>query len=506
MVCVTVNNEISKQEIFVSPALNLCVIIKVLEEKYMLYSEFVKENYDTLLDIVNCMQVGVWITDRNARLIMVNDKSLTRGGLSREEVMGRHMSELIECGYILYESSVLKALKSGKEESLIQEIGEGGFLLAISVPLRYEGEIDLVVCIERNITEVLQLRNRLDNQKNIAERYKSELIQIKNEMMESDDEIITQNTHMLKIKETIKGIGDMDVNIIISGESGTGKEVVANFIQKNSKRADKPFIKVNCAAIPESLMESEFFGYEKGAFTSANEKGKVGLLELADGGTLFLDEIGELPLHMQSKLLRVIQDMELRRVGGTETIKVNFRLIVATNKNLKEEIEDGRFREDLYYRLFVLPIELPPLRSRKEDIEPLSQHFVNESNKAYGKKKVLTEEAIDELKQYDWPGNVRELRNIIERLVVSGAGNEISSFQVTNCMRNAVADSFVGTSAGSAFRVEGASLAQSMAEYERQLIVECFRACKTVSETARQLQVNKSTISRRLKEYGVDVK
>lgn len=181
-------------------------------------------------------------------------------------------------------------------------------------------------------------------------------------------------------------------------------------------------------------------------------------------------------------------------------------MIVATNKNLKEEIAAGRFREDLYYRLFVLPIELPPLRSRKEDIEPLAEYFVQESNRIYGKNKTLTEEAITELKQYDWPGNVRELRNMLERLVVSGAGNEISSFQVAHCIRNAEEALYGNPEEDATYWQEGQSLARSMAEHERRLIIECFREFQTVSETARQLQVNKSTISRRLKEYGVKIK
>ncbi|MBQ6496108.1 MAG: sigma 54-interacting transcriptional regulator [Firmicutes bacterium] len=472
----------------------------------MIYSIFVKENYDNLLAMFNCMRIGVWITDCNAKVVMVNDKSLSRGGLSREEVMGKSMQELIESGYIVDESSVLKALQSGKEESLVQEIGEGGVLLAVSVPLKYEGETDLVICIERNISEILQLRNQLDIQKDIANKYKKELLQIKNNLVGSNDEIITKNSHMLKIKETILRIKDMDVNVIITGETGTGKEVVTNFIQKNSRRANQPFIKVNCAAIPETLMESELFGYEKGAFTSANEQGKIGLLELADKGTLFLDEIADLPLQMQSKLLRVLQDKELRRVGGTKAIKVDFRLIVATNKNLKEEIAAGRFREDLYYRLFVLPIELPPLRSRRDDIELLAQHFVNEANRIYGKNKTISDNAMAELKQYDWPGNIRELRSLLERLVVSGAGNEISSFQVAHCIKNPGSDFFGVDGLDTNHQTIGKSLADLMAEYERHLITNYFYEFGTVSETARQLKVNKSTISRKLKDYGVLVK
>ena len=464
----------------------------------MKYSEFLKENYDMLLDIANCMRVGIWITDKDAKVALVNDKSLATGGLKREELIGRGMTELIESGYILYDSSVLKAMVSGHEESIIQELGEGGCLLAISVPLYYEGNLDLVVCIERNITEVAQLKGLLERQKGITEKYKNELMQFKGQDFIDNDEIVTYNVNMIRIKEAAVKIGDMDATVIITGESGTGKEAIANLIQKNSQRAEGAFIKVNCAAIPETLIESEFFGYEKGSFTGANANGKKGLFELADGGTLFLDEIGELPLQMQSKLLRVLQDMEIRRVGGSESIKVNVRLIVATNKNLKEEVNKGNFRGDLFYRLFVVPIYIPPLRQRKEDITPLVNYFLDTFNKQYELDKEIGDDAITEMEEYDWPGNVRELRNIVERLAVSGAGKKITGFQVKMCLNDSVP-------ANEEIKVNksDASLNSLMKGYEKQIIIQAVEECGTISAAARKLDVNKSTISRKLKEYGI---
>ena len=225
-------------------------------------------------------------------------------------------------------------------------------------------------------------------------------------------------------------MGEINSTILITGESGVGKEVVANQIVRYSKRADCPFVKVNCSAIPETLMESEFFGYEKGAFTGADRHGKAGLFEQANNGTIFLDEIGEVPLQMQGKFLRVIQEGMIRRIGAEEEKKVDVRIIAATNSNLKKEAQEGKFRQDLYYRLNVVHLEIPPLRKRQEDIEPLSKYFLSKINKKYSKNKEITQNAISELQEYDWPGNVRELSNIIERLALNSYSDVISGMQV----------------------------------------------------------------------------
>lgn len=302
---------------------------------------------------------------------------------------------------------------------------------------------------------------------------------------------------MIRIKEMAIKIGAMDATVVITGESGTGKEVVANLIQKNSKRADKAFIKVNCAAIPETLFESEFFGYEKGTFTGANVNGKMGIFEMANGGTLFLDEIGELPLAMQSKVLRVLQEKEVRRIGGEENKPVDVRIIAATNRNLKKEMEKGNFRSDLYYRLFVVPINIPPLRQRKEDIAPLTNYFLNKFNAMYEVKKEISSEAIKAMEKYNWYGNVRELRNIIERLVVSGEGNTISAFQVEMCLKE---DNF--NNAEPVKNGENATLDELIENYEKQIIIQAVEECGTLTAAAQKLNVNKSTISRKLKKYG----
>lgn len=463
----------------------------------MKYSEFLKENYSAIGDFIKYIKTGIWITDSKGKVIMVNEESLKTGGLKREDVIGKTTEELLEMGYILDDSSVLKAILSGKEESIVQRTGEGSMLVATSVPVFHEGELDIIICTEMDITDVIKLKALLDKQKSVAQKYKSEIMRIKNQLNTDSDEIVSYNLEMIRIKEMAIKIGAMDATVVITGESGTGKEVVANLIQKNSKRADKAFIKVNCAAIPETLFESEFFGYEKGTFTGANVNGKMGIFEMANGGTLFLDEIGELPLAMQSKVLRVIQEKEVRRIGGEENKPVDVRIIAATNRNLKKEMEKGNFRSDLYYRLFVVPINIPPLRQRKEDIAPLTNYFLNKFNAMYEVKKEISSEAIKAMEKYNWYGNVRALRNIIERLVVSVAGNTISAFQVEMCLKE---DNF--NNAEPVKNGENATLDELIENYEKQIIIQAVEECGTLTAAAQKLNVNKSTISRKLKKYG----
>lgn len=464
----------------------------------MRHKEFLEKYYKEISHILNCMEVGIWITDADTCVTMVNDKSMENGGLNRDELIGTTMYELIESGYVLYDSSCIKAVKSGKRESIIQELGEGGYLMATSVPLYYNGEIDLIVCVERDITEIMQLRKNLEKKETAIETYKSKLIRMMASEFESTDNFIAYSNEMIKVKKMAEKVGELDVTVIITGESGTGKEEIANIIQKRSTRKDGPYIKVNCAAIPEALLESEFFGYEKGSFTGASNNGKIGLFELADGGTLFLDEIGDLPLSMQSKLLRVMQDMEIRRVGGSETIHVDVRIISATNKDLKEEVKKGSFRSDLYYRLFVVPINVPPLRNRVNDIAPLANSFLEKFCKQYSIDVSIDYDAISALEEYNWPGNVRELRNLIERLVVMVPGNTIKPFHIYRTLFKTEHDNEDIITDD----CDDQSLADKVANYERAVIEQYVNKYGSLSTAAKALSVDKSTISRKLKRYN----
>ncbi len=461
----------------------------------MKYSDFLREHNDELLDIINCMRVGVWITDAQGTVLMLNDVSEKRGGIDRKELIGRSMEELVDWGYVA-ESSALAARSKRKEETSIEHIGAGGQILVTSVPLYWDGKMDLIICVERDVKEISDLKEALNQQKEIAEQTKLQLEQFKLELENEKGEFVASSYKMLRVKENVKLVGSLDTTVTVLGESGTGKEMVADLLYAHSSRSDKPFIKVNCAAIPESLIESELFGYEAGAFTGANNKGKPGVFEQADGGTVFLDEIGELPLMMQSKLLRALENGEVRRVGGTKTKIVNVRIIAATNRQLKKAVENGTFREDLYYRLMIVPIYIPPLRERREDIIPLAAMFLEKFNEKYSMEKVFSESAIDELMNYDWPGNVRELRNAVERLTVTGEGSKITGFQVKY-------------SIGDPERQQGAvyygrgrqTLPEMIAEYEKQIISEAMEELHTVSAAAKSLGIDKGTLSRKLKKY-----
>lgn len=286
-------------------------------------------------------------------------------------------------------------------------------------------------------------------------------------------------------------IAFVNSTVLLLGESGVGKEVIASLIQKLSSRSDKPFIKVNCAAIPKDLLESELFGYEKGAFTGADIRGRPGLFEQADKGTIFLDEIGEMPLHLQVKLLRVIQELEITRIGGGRTKKIDIRIISATNKNLESMVGKGEFREDLYYRLNVIPILIPPLRERQEDISLLAFYFLQKLNAKYNFKKQFTDEAISLMKSYSWPGNIREMQNLIERLVVTLESEVIDSYHFPFTKQNLL------------HLTRQKTLKEAIADLERSMIIKEMLQSETTRKAAKALGISQSALVKKMQRLGV---
>jgi transcriptional regulator with PAS, ATPase and Fis domain len=284
--------------------------------------------------------------------------------------------------------------------------------------------------------------------------------------------------------------------VLILGESGVGKEMVANLIHETSDRKNSPFIKVNCGAIPENLLESELFGYEGGAFTGAKKEGKMGLFELANKGTLFLDEIAEMPLALQVKLLRVLQEREVMRVGGVKPVAVNVRIIAATNRNLHEDVQKGNFREDLYYRLNVIPLSILPLRERREDILPLASYFIEQFNQKYLTKKTLSAETAEAFELYNWPGNVRELQNIVERLIVMSDGDEIQHLHLPEEITN------LSSNRDKVQVLDILPLKECMEMAEKQLLRLAKQKYSSTVKIADALQVNQSTISRKLQKLN----
>ncbi len=313
--------------------------------------------------------------------------------------------------------------------------------------------------------------------------------------------IIGSSDRITEIFETIKRVAPTTTTILITGETGTGKELIARAIHRNSPRKNNPFIKINCAAIPESLMESELFGYEKGAFTGAATK-KQGRFELAHKGTLFLDEVGELPKDMQVKLLQVIQEQEFERVGGLQTIKVDVRLITATNRNLFEDVKDGRFREDLYYRLNVIPAHLPPLRERKEDIPVLIGFFIEKFNKKLDRSvKYIDEKVTNLLIQYAWPGNIRELENLVERMILMARGDTIVFADLPSELKTAIESDSTGLS-GIRQKPFKDIMKNHMEDIEKQMIISVLEECgNNVTRAAKQLGLSRKGLQLKMMKY-----
>lgn len=478
------------------------------EEQY--YEFFLKKldsyknlNHD-LKAIFDISYDVIYVSDGDGITLRVSSACEKLWGKKQEELVGKSVYELETMG--IYTPSVTRIVLEKKETvSVIQRTRTGRRLMVVGTPIKDEtGKIIRVVNASRDITEVDRLQSELNEIRQKMEGYKQELEQLKSKTL-AKNQIIYQSIEMEKVISLAYRVKDVESTILIYGETGVGKEVIASYIHHSSNRADKPFITINCGAIPESLLESELFGYEKGAFTGAVSQ-KRGLFELANEGTLFLDEIGEMPLNLQAKLLRVLQEQTFVRVGGTKEIKVNFRLIAATNRNLYEEMKKGKFREDLYYRLNVIPIRIPPLRERKDDIFALIQHYVQYFNEKYNLSKSISNSALKKLQQYHWPGNVRELKNIVERLIVLTEKDKIKLEDL---------ETLIGLNEKYDFNEEERNandvvvhniipLKQCIEEAERQLLELAKKKYDSTTEIAEVLQVNQSTVSRKMKKLGIN--
>lgn len=415
-------------------------------------------------------------------------------GLKAEDLVGKSVYELEEKR--IFYPSVTRLVIEGKEKvSILQTTKTGRKLLAVGIPIKDEmGNVIRVVNGSRDVTEWERLQEELEETKKMIHHYKEQFLD-----EDEGEGIVYQSPQMKKIFRYAEKVAEVDSTILITGESGVGKEVVAKYIHQKSPRKNNPFIKINCGSIPESLIESELFGYENGAFTGALKHGKIGLIEAANHGTLFLDEIGDLPFHLQVKLLRVLQEKELTRVGGTRTIKINIRIVSATNKNLKEEVKKGSFREDLYYRLNVIPLEIPPLRERKEDIPLLIQYYSEQFSKKYMKKKTVSSKTMELFKQYSWPGNIRELKNIVERLIVLTDQPVIYEHDLPH---EFIQPDSISSSYSPIEVYQVIPLKRARTILEKKLIDLASKNYRTTLDLAKVLEVNQSTVSRMLKKIS----
>lgn len=384
--------------------------------------------YDHLNAIFDSLTDAVIVLDRNAKIILINPIFSKLIGTTPEYCIGKETKDLIAEGF--YDRSVVyETIESGKEVAAIVKTGTGVDLLSRSRIIKDEQcEIKFVVVTSTPISVLDNLRIEFERQHRLSDMYKEELERLRKIML-LDGDFVFESDEMKALLYLVKRVAPMDFTVLITGESGVGKEIMAKTVHRNSKRKDV-FIPVSIPAIPENLLESELFGYKEGAFTGSLKQGKIGLFEVAQGGTLFLDEVGDIPYPMQVKILRAIENGEITRIGSTKTITLDVRIIAATNKNLREMVKEGSFREDLFYRLNVVPLEIKPLRERKKDIEPLCHYFIRNINSRYKLDKYLSSHALEELKRYTWPGNIRELKNVMERLVTKSDEKCISAEDV----------------------------------------------------------------------------
>ena len=458
--------------------------------------EFLKKFKDAetaLLSIFETSFDGIYITDGDANTIFINSSYEVISGLTRDEVIGKNMLQLEQNGVISRSASLL-ALQNREPVTIEQEFRTGKRTIVTSTPIFDKNNtIVRVVTNVRDVSELYSLKEELARKHELNQRYQSEIELIRDQILDNVD-LVAKDDKMIELLRMVNRVAQLDTAILLLGETGVGKECVAAHIHKNSQRSRERFIKINCAAISENLIESELFGYERGAFTDARKEGKMGLFELADNGTLFLDEIGELPCSIQVKLLRVLQEQEIMRIGANKSIRINVRIIAATNRNLEAMIADGSFRKDLYYRLNVFPIVIPPLRERREDIPVLAQHMLDFLNKKYSKNKVFFQTALARLREYRWPGNVRELKNIVERAFIMSE---------ETCISAADLPLDVPRSSQSGFDENGAplDLKAVLEKMELDYINRAYAHHHNVRDAARSLKMDPATFTRKRKNY-----
>jgi PAS domain S-box-containing protein len=451
----------------------------------------------TLCDaIINSSYDGLWICDYEGKVIRINSASEHINDIRAEQVLGKKMEDVVKEG-LIDRSVTLEVLKARTAITIIQKLKNGKQILVTGNPFFDDrGEISLVVVNERDITELDSLRNELEESRALARRYRSELSQI---MSKKDllSQIVIRNEAMQQALDRAMKVAQVDSTVLIQGESGVGKGLFARLIHRASKRKNGPFIRVDCGAIPESLIESELFGYEDGAFTGARAKGKPGHFEIAEGGTLFLDEIGDLPLNVQVKLLRFLEGNEVVRVGGTAARKINTRVISASNQDLEEMVSRGKFRKDLFFRLNVIPLSIPPLRERTDEIPALLNFFLKQCNEKCSADKSILPRAVDRLCHYSFPGNIRELTNIVEQLVVLTPEKQIDLKDLpSHILRDK-------SKANPRLSGDEWDLPKSVARLEREMISRALKVYGSQRKAAGPLNIDQSTLARKAKRYGI---
>ena len=444
--------------------------------------------------ILDALPDGVFITDVSGITLRVNRMYEQLTGLKREEMEGKQVRSLVERKVF---DKVLnpEIVRTGKPATHVQHLQSGKKLVLSGFPVFDDsGALLLVVTFVRDITMITRLNDQMEEQRQLIEQYHEQMAYIAQEQSKALAPIYESEV-MHDVVNMLKTLAPTDASILLLGETGVGKDVFARLTHGHSIRKDKIFLKVDCGGISENLTESEMFGYAPGAFTGASTKGKAGYFELADGGTVFLDEIGELPLSMQTRLLRVLQDGEILRVGGSRPCKVDVRIIAATNKNLAACVESGTFRRDLYYRLNVATVTIPALRERPEDVRPLVEHFLRCYSSKYGKSMAFMEVAMGILSRYQWPGNVRELQNMIHGLVITHKGALISPRDLPV---HVLEDQAYDRCLTDDILTGGRPFKCIMADIERDFLQQALEVHGSVQKVATLFKLDRSTIFRKL--------
>lgn len=451
--------------------------------------EEINEEYEMILETSHDV---VQVTDEKGTTLRMSRSSETIDGISPSQLLGKSMKEMVDQS-LYSKSAAMEVLKLQKPVTITQSVNNDKEVLATGTPFFKDGRLYRVVVNARDITELNKLRNEVKK----VEYIKEELQMLRSKTLALPDTVV-KNKKMQNIFSVASRVADVDSTILLFGESGVGKGVIAKYIHKNSRRADGPFIKIDVSAIPENLLESELFGYVKGAFTGAASEGKPGMVALAENGTLFLDEIGELPIQLQPKLLRLIQERTFIPVGGQSPQPINIRVIAATHRNLEEMIKEGTFREDLYYRLNVVPFLIPPLKERTEEILPFVFYYLKQFNTRYHLKKEIQQEALHYFTSYDWPGNIRELQNIIERLVVTSKEDLISKEELPELILHSG-----GTKDSQLLLDQQLSLKKLMERYEKNILTKIASVSGDTKEAADWLGLDRSTIRRKFKKHSI---
>lgn len=447
--------------------------------------------------IIDLSSEGLWICDGNANVLRINPASERLNAIRAEEVTGKNMRDLVAQGFI-DRSATLEVLRTRSVVHMFQERAGRKLVLTGSPVFDGDGNLFRVVVNERDITEIEALQRQIEEKEAIKDQFVYQILEMQNLEIESR-RVIAKSPAMLKVLRQALKVSTVDSSVLILGETGAGKGLIADLIHKHSSRSGKPLLKINCGAIPVSLVEAELFGYEKGAFTGAQVTGKPGYFELADEGTLFLDEIADLPLSSQVKLLRFLEDGHVMRVGGTRNLKMDVRILAATNHNLEAMVEKGEFRLDLYYRLNVIPIHVPPVRERKECILPLLRHYIDSFAAKHGVRKKLSRAASDALLAYPYPGNVRELINLCERLVVMTETESIDLGDLPKVVLHRSGEAGLGEGRWP----DQVTLKEALESVERSLLLEGRDRYGNQTRMATALGINQSTIARKLKRYGI---